>query len=242
MLHYLYYNDFQNKKQGVCRLECSFPKNLASLRRERGISQKTAAMALGISQALLSHYEKGIRECGLDFLCRAADYYGVTADYLLGRSDSRTGFSAAGDGAQSQRQELCRILEILYDIADKAEGSPLIDRWNAFLRTAVYRSARLLLETCDGRPQELFSVPAGRAQAAASSLMDMDAARLSSPVGNTAGSVLRQSGRPAPYVSWERLLADYPDTAPCLLQLLQATEEELAYNLAHFPEPAGGHT
>ena len=57
------------------------------LRRERGLSQRTAAADLHISQALLSHYENGAREPGLDFVCRACDYYGVTADYLLGRSD-----------------------------------------------------------------------------------------------------------------------------------------------------------
>ena len=66
-----------------------FSANLSSLRREKGVSQKQAAEALGISQALLSHYEKGIRECHLDFVQKAADYYGVTSDYLLGITESR---------------------------------------------------------------------------------------------------------------------------------------------------------
>ena len=68
-----------------------FAATLSQLRRERGISQKKAAGDLGISQALLSHYEKGIRECGLDFVVKCADYYGVTTDYLLGVSASRNG-------------------------------------------------------------------------------------------------------------------------------------------------------
>ena len=63
-----------------------FPRILTLLRKERGFSQKKAAADLGISQALLSHYEKGIRECGLDFLVRAANYYQVSCDYLLGRT------------------------------------------------------------------------------------------------------------------------------------------------------------
>lgn len=66
---------------------CKFPKVLAKLRRQKGISQKQAAEELGISPALLSHYENGIRECGLDFLLRIADYYSVSCDYLLGKSD-----------------------------------------------------------------------------------------------------------------------------------------------------------
>ena len=61
---------------------------LASLRKAKGVSQRKAAADLRISQALLSHYENGAREPGLPFICRACDYYGVTADYLLGRSDS----------------------------------------------------------------------------------------------------------------------------------------------------------
>ena len=60
-----------------------FPRIITLLRKERGLSQKKAAEALQISQALLSHYEKGIRECGLDFVVRAADFYGVSCDYLL---------------------------------------------------------------------------------------------------------------------------------------------------------------
>ena len=39
----------------------------------------------------LSHYENGAREPGLDFVCRACEYYGVTADYLLGRTNEPDG-------------------------------------------------------------------------------------------------------------------------------------------------------
>lgn len=70
-----------------------FPTRMVLLRKERGLSQKEAAARLGVSQALLSHYEKGIRECGLDFVTRAAKLYHVTCDYLLGYSESRTGLT-----------------------------------------------------------------------------------------------------------------------------------------------------
>ena len=63
-----------------------FPMMLSALRRQQGLSQRKAASDLNISQALLSHYENGTREPGLAFICRVCDYYGVTADYLLGRS------------------------------------------------------------------------------------------------------------------------------------------------------------
>ena len=58
-------------------LNKDFPRIITFLRKERGLSQKQVAGDMGISQALLSHYEKGIRECGLDFLVKTAEYYGV---------------------------------------------------------------------------------------------------------------------------------------------------------------------
>lgn len=61
----------------------NFPRQLFSLRRQKGVSQREAASALGISQALLSHYENGAREPGLEFIVRAASYYGVSTDTLL---------------------------------------------------------------------------------------------------------------------------------------------------------------
>ncbi len=67
-----------------------FPVILSELRKEKGLSQKEAAAQLGISQALLSHYEKGIRECGQIFLIKVADFYGVSCDYLLGRVTEHT--------------------------------------------------------------------------------------------------------------------------------------------------------
>ena len=75
-------------------MNTNFNERLVELRIEKGLSQKDAAADLGVSQALLSHYEKGIREYSLSFLCKVAEYYNVTTDYILGISDSRSGFDA----------------------------------------------------------------------------------------------------------------------------------------------------
>ena len=78
----------------------NFSRTLGLLRQEKGISQRKAASALGISQALLSHYENGIREPGLAFVSKACDFYHVSADFLLGRSSNR-------DGAMIDSECLC---------------------------------------------------------------------------------------------------------------------------------------
>ena len=85
----MYYNVITCEKRLLKvgeQMNCEFPKIISDLRKSKGISQKQAAIDLGISQALLSHYEKGIRECGLDFLIKLSDYYEVTCDELLGIS------------------------------------------------------------------------------------------------------------------------------------------------------------
>ena len=86
-----------------------FSRTLSLLRQEKGVSQRTAAGVLGISQALLSHYENGIREPGLSFVVKACDYYGVSADFLLGRTLSRQGTTIAP--------------EELYDLSDEKDNS-----------------------------------------------------------------------------------------------------------------------
>lgn len=91
----------------------SFSETMSELRKSRGLSQRTAAADLHISQALLSHYENGAREPGLGFVCRACKYYGVSADYLLGLTDSRS----PGVGTS----ELSEILEELEKLSRKVK-------------------------------------------------------------------------------------------------------------------------
>ena len=78
----------------------SFAQILSELRRTAGLSQRKAAADLNISQALLSHYENGAREPGLNFVCRVCDYYNVTAEYLLGRSPNPDGVDRGADIAR----------------------------------------------------------------------------------------------------------------------------------------------
>ena len=64
-------------------------ERLKELRKEKGFRQEHAAVALDISMSSYCNYEQGKREPTASLLCRMADYYDVTTDYLLGRSDDR---------------------------------------------------------------------------------------------------------------------------------------------------------
>ncbi len=105
-------------------MSSSFATKLSTLRRERNITQKNAAEALGISQALLSHYEKGIRECNMDFIRKAAVFYDVTSDYLLGLSESKHGnneiFELTNQASDEQLNSKT-LLRALYYLQNKAE-------------------------------------------------------------------------------------------------------------------------
>ena len=63
---------------------------LRELRKERGMKQIELCQHLGVSQGNLSNWENGVYEPDTYYLKKIADFFGVTVDYLLGRSDSRT--------------------------------------------------------------------------------------------------------------------------------------------------------
>ena len=61
---------------------------LKQLRRKRGISQLKLAMDLGMNQNSISRYESGEREADYQTLIRLADYFNVSIDYLLERTEN----------------------------------------------------------------------------------------------------------------------------------------------------------
>lgn len=72
--------------RGIMR---SFGEILASLREERGIYQKELAAILKVSVGTISNYENNIHFPDQEALLQLADYFGVTVDYLLGRTSYR---------------------------------------------------------------------------------------------------------------------------------------------------------
>ena len=65
-------------------------KRIRQLRIEWGINQKQLGDAVGVSKQSVSNWENGNIMPSIDLLIRLADFFGVSADYLLGRADLRT--------------------------------------------------------------------------------------------------------------------------------------------------------
>ncbi len=63
--------------------------NLRKLRKEKGLSPIAVQMQTGIEQALISKYENGERLPPTETLMQLADFYGVSMDYIMGRTDRK---------------------------------------------------------------------------------------------------------------------------------------------------------
>ena len=63
---------------------------LRELRKKRGISQLKLAMDLNMNQNSISRYESGVREADYATLIQFADYFNVSIDYLLERTNDPT--------------------------------------------------------------------------------------------------------------------------------------------------------
>lgn len=63
-------------------------RRIRDLREDHDLMQKEIAAVLGIQQTVYSRYERGFQTIPLEHLIKLADYYQVSTDYLLGRTDN----------------------------------------------------------------------------------------------------------------------------------------------------------
>jgi len=63
---------------------------IRDLREDRDIKQKEVAAYLRCDQSLYSKYERGERPLPLEYADKLADFYGVSIDYLVGRTNQKT--------------------------------------------------------------------------------------------------------------------------------------------------------
>lgn len=213
-----------------------FPRILKLLRKERGLRQKEAADKLGVAQALLSHYENGKRECGLDFLVQAADFYNVSVDYILGRSNSRNGAvvtenelldSTVSEGASENaesagillRKKLAtNALEIVFSLLIKTKNNKLAKAVGNYMLTAVYRAFRMVYSAGSENDENLFSIPR-------ESLSGITLAQLS--LEDVAANTAEKDGTADAKITNSRIEQEYPKQSTALFSVINNVEKEL---------------
>ena len=68
-------------------------ERIRNLREDKDLRQEDLAKVLNCTQACYSHYESGKRDIPTDVLQKLADFYEVSIDYLLGRTNQKTPYS-----------------------------------------------------------------------------------------------------------------------------------------------------
>lgn len=222
-----------------------FARTLSLLRQEKGVSQRKAAGDLGISQALLSHYENGIREPGLPFVVRACDYYSVSADFLLGRTLSRDGttiaaeelydFSEAKDNsvkggvlALLSKKLLVNSIGVLFDLLAKTGSRDAIRAASNYLSTAIYQVFRRLYDANPDNNPDFFSLSPALFQAGLPEAdMKCSEAELTEALKKEKGKI--------PPVSHDVLAQGYPVLYQSLLQVVHNTGERVNSLLSNRP-------
>ncbi len=88
--------------------------NLKRLRKEKGVTQRTLADAVMVSQQSINKYENHSVEPDIDTLIRIADYFGVSLDYLVGR-ETPSGHSEC----QADPSDIRRLYDAVRSFAQK---------------------------------------------------------------------------------------------------------------------------
>ncbi len=223
----------------------SFPRIITLLRTERKLTQKQAASALGISQALLSHYERGIRECGLDFLVHCADFYGVSCDYLLGRSTDRNGAMLTVDDIPEpeaaedkkymgspvpilNKKIIANSLNILFSMLQQAKCKALTSEISAYLMLAVYKMFRVMYFSNPRNTKSFFQINEGMSKALSTASMEVLEGKIMMLASGKDVDQLEGYENPdALNISEESLQKAYPLFAPSLLNLIRSAEARM---------------
>lgn len=224
-------------------LNQDFSRTLSLLRRERGVSQRVAAGELGISQALLSHYENGAREPGLAFVRKACDYYHVSADFLLGRSMSRDGtniiepeelYDASAEkgnvvrgsiSAMLSKKLLVNSLDLLFDLLGKVGSKNAITAASNYLGDAVYKVFRHLYRASGTQNEGFFSIDSNRFLAGCT---DADMVYSEADYMEALTLQVKEKGKESfPAMNDEALHQNYPQACQSLLQIVHTTGERV---------------
>ena len=112
------------------------PERLKKLRKEKKVTQKEIAAELKIDQSNYAGYESGRRVPPPDKLIILADYFGVTTDYLLGRTKHKQAIIIEGDALPDELKGLDISYQIMRDVAESGLTEKQIR--DALLKYKIY--------------------------------------------------------------------------------------------------------
>ena len=220
----------------------NFPRTISLLRKEKSLSQRQVAKELGVSQAVLSHYENGLREPGLEFVARIADYYKVSTDFLLGRTMSREDYTITAEDLPDSSEDKDNVLRgsmmatiskklvfnsmsIIFDIIGKSKNKTLISETAMFFNIAVYKVFRTLFAAGGANAENFFSVNEKLWAELSNAELSITSANIKSEAENI--NAQKDGGTILPELSQEYITNEYPALNQSLMSVLQSVGKRL---------------
>ena len=204
-----------------------FNRIIKLLRKERGITQKQAAEDLGVSQALLSHYEKGIRECGLDLLGRSAERNGMmlSAEDIPNPDKMKDNIYHGSVLPTMNKKLISNSLNVLYAKIGQCHSKALTTEVSAYLMMAVAKMFRLLYSAEPHNASSMFSIEPHRWHGYSDAVMRMAEANVEALLDGqdvNGGEGVKDPACLA--MTTESLTREFPLYTPSLLNLVKTSE------------------
>jgi transcriptional regulator with XRE-family HTH domain len=125
-------------------------KRLKEARKKKKLTQIEAAKLLGISNGTLSGYERNYRDPDTKTLENMANLYGVSTDYLLGRSENKKSDwdSKLPELTEKEERDIAKQLEKILDSMDSGtalafDGEPMDEETKELVKAAIESNLRL---------------------------------------------------------------------------------------------------
>lgn len=100
-----------------------FGKRIAELRIEKNLTQKELAKKLNVSSAAIGMYETEQRKLDIDKIFSFCDFFGVSTDYLLGRSQQRNIFTSFDNNNLNLTEDKKQLLNLYSKLDDRNKTS-----------------------------------------------------------------------------------------------------------------------
>lgn len=113
---------------------------IKQLRENRGLIQEILAAELGITQQMLSKYERDVLCIKVDVLKRIAEYFNVTTDYLLGVSEVKRDLQG--------QMKVNKTLDTYYDLIEIYKG---LDEYDQEMVWSIMQTVK---KTCEKRKRD----------------------------------------------------------------------------------------
>lgn len=113
---------------------------IKQLRENRGLIQEILASELGITQQMLSKYERDVLCIKVDVLKRIVEYFNVTTDYLLGVSEVKRDLQG--------QMRVNKTLDAYYDLVEIYKG---LDKYDQEMVWSIMQTVK---KTCEKRKRD----------------------------------------------------------------------------------------